>query len=467
MIFSSATFLFIFLPVVFILHLLIPNIKIKNFLLIAASLFFYAWGEGIYVLIMIISVFLGWLAGILISKYDKYAKIITCISVLVNIGMLIVYKYAGFFVEIINFIPGVELPAVSVRLPMGISFFTFQILSYVIDVYRDRSMVNKSYFSTLLYISFFPQLIAGPIVKYHDINLQIENRKQTIDGVSSGIRRFVIGLSKKLLIADVTALVVDSIFALGTNEMSGLCAWLGAIMYVLQIYFDFSGYSDMAIGIGKMFGFDFKENFNYPYISLGIKDFWRRWHISLSTWFKEYLYIPLGGNRKGKVRTYINLFIVFLATGLWHGANFTFVVWGIYNGILIVLERAEIIKIKNKALCHIYTIFAFIIGFVIFRADTLEYAFSYIGRMFNPAAYMTGFSDALAYCTPYLICTAVIGITISMPILPYIKGKIERLPQKTCTLAHAFTYPAILVLLLVCMMVLAANTYSPFIYFRF
>lgn len=467
MIFSSATFLFLFLPVFFLLHLVLPGIKTKNILLVVASLLFYAWGEGIYVLLMIISVFLGWLAGILIAKYDKYAKAITAISVILNIGMLFVYKYAGFFVEIINYIPGIEIPAVTVRLPLGISFFTFQILSYVIDVYRDRSIVNKSYFSTLLYISFFPQLIAGPIVKYHDINLQIESRKVTAEGAAEGIRRFIIGLSKKLLIADVTALAVDSIFALETGSMSGACAWLGAILYIFQIYFDFSGYSDMAIGLGQMFGFKFKENFNYPYVSLGIRDFWRRWHISLSTWFREYLYISLGGNRKGNVRTYVNLFIVFLATGLWHGANFTFLVWGIYNGILIVLERAEIIKIKNKVLCHIYTTFAVIIGFVIFRADSLSVAFSYIGRMFTPSAYTGGFSDALSFCTPYLICTVIFAIVCCLPVLPYIKGKMQTLSLRKVSVLEGATYVLVLLMLFVCIMVLAANTYSPFIYFRF
>ena len=467
MAFSSATFLFLFLPVVFLLHLVLPGIKIKNILLTAASLLFYAWGEGLYVLLMIISVFINWIAGLLIAKYDRFAKLVTALSVVLNIGMLFVYKYAGFFVQTINLIPGINLPEISIRLPLGISFFTFQVLSYVIDVYRDRSMVNKSYFSTLLYISFFPQLIAGPIVKYHDVNLQIENRTLNADIVSQGIRRFIIGLSKKLLIADVTAAVVDDVFAMQVSEISGLCAWLGAVLYIFQIYFDFSGYSDMAIGLGKMFGFDFKENFNYPYTALGIRDFWRKWHISLSTWFREYLYIPLGGNRKGGVRTYINLFIVFLATGFWHGANFTFIVWGIYNGLLIVAERAGFIKIKNKVLNHIYTVFAVIIGFVIFRADTLTYAFSYIARMFTPAAFTNGFADALSYCTPYLIFTAVVALVLCMPVLNLLKQKTEKLPAKAAMAVKGATYPLCLILLLACIMVLAANTYSPFIYFRF
>lgn len=467
MAFSSATFLFLFLPFFFILHLLIPNLKVKNALLIVASLLFYAWGEGLYVLLMIISVFINWLAGLCIVRFERQAKLVTAASVVINIGMLFVYKYVGFFVESLNLIPGINLPAVSVRLPLGISFFTFQVLSYVIDVYRDRSMVNKSYFSTLLYISFFPQLIAGPIVKYHDVYLQIKDRAVTVDKAACGMRRFVIGLSKKLLIADVAAAVVDSVFATEASNISGLCAWLGAMLYIIQIYFDFSGYSDMAIGLGRMFGFEFKENFNYPYISLGIRDFWRRWHISLSTWFREYLYIPLGGNRKGTFRTYLNLFIVFLATGLWHGANFTFVVWGIYNGILIVLERAGILKIKNKVINHIYTLLAVIVGFVIFRADNLTYAFAYIARMFNPKAYIGGFSDALSYCTPYLIFTAVAAIIFCMPILEVLKTKVNHLSPKGIMMARGITYPVCIILLLACVMILAANTYSPFIYFRF
>ena len=467
MAFSSAAFLFLFLPVFFLLHLVIPNIKVKNAILVIASLLFYAWGEGLYVLLMIISVFINWVAGLLIVRFERYAKVVTTLSVIINIGMLFVYKYAGFFVESINLILGIKLPAVSIRLPLGISFFTFQVLSYVIDVYRNHSMVNKSYFSTLLYISFFPQLIAGPIVKYHDVNLQIENRCVTVDSAASGMRRFIIGLSKKLLIADVTAAVVDSVFALETSEISGLCAWLGALLYIFQIYFDFSGYSDMAIGLGRMFGFEFKENFNYPYISLGIRDFWRRWHISLSTWFREYLYIPLGGNRKGIFRTYLNLFTVFLATGIWHGANFTFIVWGIYNGILIVLERAGIIKIRSKILNHVYTLLAITVGFVIFRADTLSYAFDYIIRMFNPKAYFDGFADALSYCTPYLIFTVLAAIILSMPVLSLLKSRVNRLSPKAITVIRGITYPACILLLLACIMVLAANTYSPFIYFRF
>lgn len=466
MVFSSASFLFLFLPVVFILHLVIPNIKIRNILLIVASLLFYAWGEGLYVLLMIASVFINWIAGLLISKRQNIAKVTVAISVVVNIGMLFVYKYIGFFTELLNIIPFVDIPKVNIHLPLGISFFTFQALSYVIDVYREPEIANKSFLSTLLYISFFPQLVAGPIVKYHDVNTQINSRQVTAQGVATGIRRFVIGISKKLLIADVVATVVDVVFTNSPDSITGFCAWLGAVLYIMQIYFDFSGYSDMAIGLGLMFGFDFKENFNYPYISLGIQDFWRRWHISLSTWFKEYLYIPLGGNRKGKARTYINLFIVFLATGLWHGANLTFVVWGLYNGILMILERSKIIKLRFRWLTHIYTVLAIIIGFVIFRADSLNYAIGYFARMFSPSAFALGFSDALSYLTPHLIITIVSAVVCSFPIIPTIRQRLQS-DTATAKAVNAITYPLCLCLLMLCMMTIASSTYSPFIYFRF
>lgn len=466
MVFSSVPFLFLFLPIVFVLHLVLRNRKLQNALLILASLLFYAWGEKLYVLLMIASVFINWLGGLLIARFETRAKLITALAVVFNIGMLFAFKYVGLFVQTLSLLPGVDLPSVSVHLPIGISFFTFQALSYVIDVYRDRSLVQKSFFSMLLYISFFPQLIAGPIVKYHDIQAQLQDRQVTLPEVSVGIRRFMIGLSKKLLIADVMALTVDTIFAAAPGSLSGLCAWLGAICYLFQIYFDFSGYSDMAIGLGKMFGFTFKENFRYPYAALGIRDFWRRWHISLSTWFREYLYIPLGGNRKGNRRTYLNLLIVFASTGLWHGANFTFLVWGLYHGLLLVLERTGFLHIRNKALNHFYTLFAVLIGFVIFRADNLAYALEYLARMFTPSAFTGGFADALQYLTPYFIFTLVIAALACLPVLPSLQNRLAASP-KAGSLFRAVSYPLCMALFLLCIMVLASNSYSPFIYFRF
>jgi alginate O-acetyltransferase complex protein AlgI len=318
----------------------------------------------------------------------------------------------------------------------------------------------------LLYVTFFPQLIAGPIVKYHDINMQMDERRVTIDGVAGGIRRFIIGLSKKLILADTSALVVDSIFAMNADEISGYCAWLGAILYIFQIYFDFSGYSDMAIGLAKMFGFDLLENFNYPYISKSITEFWRRWHISLSTWFREYLYIPLGGNRKGNFRTFINLFLVFIATGIWHGANFTFLIWGIYNGVLIVLERCKFINIKNRVFSHIYTIFAVIIGFVIFRADNLKFAVSFIIRMFSVEAFSLGGADALEFMTPYFIFIIICSIIACIPVLSKIKQLKEK-NEKLYKFLDNCSYIVAFLLFVICFGVLASNSYSPFIYFRF
>ena len=462
--FSSIIFVFGFLPAVFLLHTIIPNIKIKNYFLAIASLFFYAWGEPIHIILMIVSVFINWLLSAFIARKDK-CKIFIVIAVIVNIGLLTVFKYSGFIVESINLL-GTNLPVPEIHLPIGISFYTFQAMSYVIDVYRDKTTFQKSFVATLLYIAFFPQLIAGPIVKYHDINKQLSDRRVTIDGVSSGIRRFIIGLSKKLLLADVAALTVDTIFASDTAQISGFCAWTGAIFYIFQIYFDFSGYSDMAIGLAKMFGFDLLENFNYPYISKSITEFWRRWHISLSTWFREYLYIPLGGNRKGTLRTYVNLFIVFLATGIWHGANFTFLVWGIYNGILMILERCKVIRIKNRVISHIYTLIAVTVGFVIFRADSIGYAIRYLSRMVIPSAFTYGGADALEFFNPYFIVSAIAMVIGCIAIVPKLRV-LEEKKTKIGKILSPASYVASLVLFLICFGVLASNSYSPFIYFRF
>ncbi|MGN1081841.1 MAG: MBOAT family O-acyltransferase, partial [Acutalibacteraceae bacterium] len=459
-----------FLPVVYILYLLVPGLKAKNILLIIASLFFYAWGEGLYVLLMLVSVFVNWLLGIAINKFYDKKKILTSLAVILNIGMLFWFKYSVFFCTSFSKITGVPIPEFSVHLPIGISFYTFQILSYVIDVSRNKDTVQKNFFNLLLYISLFPQLIAGPIVKYHDIMAQLSDRKITVDAVSCGIRRFLIGLSKKVILADTLAKSVDTIFALTGSELTFLTAWIGAVFYTLEIYFDFSGYSDMAIGLGKMFGFDFKENFNYPYISKSIKEFWNRWHISLSTWFKEYLYIPLGGNRKGKVRTCINLFIVFLVTGLWHGAQFTFLLWGIYNGILIILERIGVIpvnKIKSNVVKHIYTLLAVVIGFVIFRADSVMQAFEYLKAMFTLSDLASGFGDALIYLTPFVIFIFAISVAASLPVIPSVKSALGKNGSAVCNAVKASGYIASVLLFAVCFLIMASDSYSPFIYFRF
>jgi alginate O-acetyltransferase complex protein AlgI len=349
-------------------------------------------------------------------------------------------------------------------MPIGISFFTFQTLSYVIDVYKKDVEASKNFINFTTYVSLFPQLVAGPIVRYQTIEKELKDRKVNYNDFGNGVKRFIIGLAKKILIANVVGELCSAL--IGMESVTVVSSWINAIGFTLQIYFDFSGYSDMAIGLAKMFGFDLLENFNYPYISKSITEFWRRWHISLSTWFREYLYIPLGGNRKGRFRTYINLFIVFLATGIWHGANFTFLVWGIYNGVLIVLERCKIINIKNRVFSHIYTIFAVIIGFVIFRADNLKYAISFIVRMFTPKAFLSGGTDALKFMTPYFIFILICSIIACIPVLSKIKQLKEK-NEKTYKFFDNISYIVVFLLFIICFGVLASNSYSPFIYFRF
>lgn len=371
MVFSSLTFLCIFLPVVLALYYLLPTLRIRNVLLIIVSLLFYAYGEPVYVLLMIASIIINYIFGRLLGTENKKKRQwILAIAVIINIGLLVVFKYLDMMVQTINQLSGSEIPLAGLALPIGISFFTFQALSYVIDVYRREVEPQKNLWNVMLYISFFPQLIAGPIVKYHDIQEQIDNRNTDVKEIAEGLRRFIIGLSKKVLISNTMAVTADALFAAGAGELNILSAWIAAIAYMLQIYFDFSGYSDMAIGLGHMFGFRFLENFRYPYISANIQEFWRRWHISLSTWFKEYLYIPLGGNRKGKARTCLNKMIVFFSTGLWHGANWTFVLWGLWHGVFLLFEQVCPVKKLPKVLAHIYALLVVCVGFVMFRGDT-------------------------------------------------------------------------------------------------
>lgn len=345
MVFSSTIFLFIFLPIVFILYYISPWMRVRNLLLITASLVFYAFGEPLYVLIMLGCVILNYIFGRLLSGGRGNRKLIVTVAVILNVSLIGVFKYTDFLIETLNEILGTALPLPGIPLPIGISFFTFQAMSYVIDVYRNEERGERNFSNLLLYISFFPQLVAGPIIKFEDIRMELSKRNTDIKEIAEGIQRFISGLGKKILIANVMGLVCDSIFAMG--EVNILLAWTAGISYTLQIYFDFSGYSDMAIGLGKMFGFHYKENFNYPYISTSVTEFWRRWHISLSSWFKDYLYIPLGGNRKGKTRTYINKYIVFFTTGLWHGASWNFVLWGLFHGTFAFLEEKNIIPRKK------------------------------------------------------------------------------------------------------------------------
>ena len=467
MVFSSLVFISVFLPVVFILYTVIPGRKLKNVLLIIASLLFYAYGEPVYVLVMICSVIFNYIFGLFSTDKNKYNKIVLIIAIIFNLGALAVFKYLGFFVSSLNDIIGFSIPIPNIELPIGISFFTFQALSYVIDVYRGEVSPQKNLGKVMLYISFFPQLIAGPIIKYHDIEKQIDNRQQTIDLVVNGFRRFIVGLSKKVLIANTMATVVDSIYSTNQSEVNILTAWVGAIGYTMQIYFDFSGYSDMAIGLGKMFGFEFKENFNYPYISTSVKEFWRRWHISLSTWFKEYLYIPLGGNRKGKGRTCLNKIIVFFCTGLWHGANCTFVIWGLYHGIFLLIE-SYIPKIKiPKFIKHIYLLLVVTIGFVIFRVDDISQGIFMIEKMFTGFEFSsTSMSLFVGQMTPLFITTLLVAIIASLPFKNFVNSIVSK-NEKTMKVYNSALYVLSFGLLALCMLNLSSGSYNPFIYFRF
>lgn len=468
MLFSSTTFLFIFLPVVLAAYYL-ARPSFRNFILLAASMFFYAWGEPRYLLIMISIVTVNYCSAILIERHRKYAKLILTLSILIDIGNLIYFKYTNFILENLNTIFDSNLDMLRVIMPIGISFYTFQAMSYLVDVYRKDCNVQKNYYDLMLYITLFPQMIAGPIVKYHDVEQQIGNRETTMKDFAAGLRRFIIGLAKKVLIANTIGAVVERIFVMDTVNFSTPIAWLGAISYSLQLYYDFSGYSDMAIGLGKMFGFTFLENFNYPYISKSITEFWRRWHISLSTWFKEYLYIPLGGNRLGNNRTYFNLFIVFLATGIWHGASWNFIFWGLWHGFFIILERItswhkKELKTAGNIAKHLYTILVFIIGWVIFRADTMTYAAKYILRMFG-----IGEQTLTLYYWNYFICnTEIIMMAIALICSTPIFRNMIHVPKGRGMLLRKILLNAWLGILFVLSSASIADaTFNPFIYFRF
>lgn len=466
MVFSSTVFLFVFLPVVFILNFFIKN-KYSNIFLLLASLIFYAWGEPIMVLLMAFSIILNWFLGRKISNASsiKTKKILLSIGIICDLGILGYYKYAGFLVSIINSIFSENVindPKIS--LPIGISFFTFQAMSYLIDVYRNDVDASPQLINTAFYISFFPQLIAGPIVKYKDINKQIENRNITYDGVTLGFKRFIYGLAKKVLISNVMGMCADIVYSYDVFAIDSVTAWIGALAYTFQIYYDFSGYSDMAIGLGKMFGFDILENFNYPYLSKSISEFWRRWHISLGSWFREYLYIPLGGNRKGKIRTYINLFIVFFCTGLWHGASFSFVFWGLYHGFFSIIERLGLKKFldKHKCISWIYCFSIVNFGWVLFRAADIAKAGRIILRMITPWRYSVipiNMWNYIDYKTIFVSFCAVLGMGLLKNIVP------EKIKEKWNGSFVEAIYCSLL--LIICLASVASDTYNPFIYFQF
>ena len=464
MVFSSMVFLCVFLPAAFCLHLLLPGMRAKNFLLVVASLVFYAYGEPIYVILLVASSAGNYILARLTGECPKIRKLTMTLAVVINLGLLVFFKYSGFLVDTFNSVTGAGIPVPQVRMPIGISFFTFQALSYVIDVYRGDASVQKNFGKVLLYISFFPQLIAGPIVKYHDVEAEINNRKQTPDEIGKGIRRFIAGLSKKVLIANTMGLVADNLFGAAATGITGPGAWLGAVSYMLQIYFDFSGYSDMALGLGMMFGFHFHENFDYPYISASIREFWRRWHMSLSGWFKEYLYIPLGGNRRGKFRTVVNKMIVFVCTGIWHGASFNFLFWGIYHGFFLMLEEyIPFIGKKGGKLKsffqHVYALLVVCVGFVFFRADTMKQGCFWIREMFTDFGWKaSAMSLTLQQLTPVYLVTLAAALVAAVPVNSMLKKY---------KWYEGFTYVLSLAGFALCVLSLAGGTYNPFIYFRF
>ena len=457
MLFSSIPFLFYFLPCVLLLYAISPK-KFKNFTLLVCSLVFYAWGEPRLVLLMLITVLGGYILGLLTEKFNKHKKLFLTLAVALSLGFLGYFKYVDFFIENINLMTGLSIPLLNVALPIGISFYTFQLLSYNIDVYRGNVPAQRNFVDLATYISLFPQLIAGPIVRYSDVAKQLRNRNHSFDKIALGVRRFVIGLSKKIIIANTLGEICE-IFK-SSNDKSVLYFWLYAVAFALHIYFDFSGYSDMAIGLGKLFGFDFAENFDYPYISKSITEFWRRWHISLGTWFRDYVYIPLGGSRVGMARMTINLLIVWMLTGFWHGAEWNFILWGLYFAVLLIVEKLFLLKWLNhsKVISRIYVLLLVVISFVIFNAGSINEAFVYIGGMLGVGDYPLVSTEALYYLKDYLfvLIIAIVGAT-NFP--KYFVTKFKTLQ---------WLEPIVLIaLLVVSTAYLVDGSFNPFLYFRF
>lgn len=467
MVFSSTFFLFSFLPIVLFLYFISKD-SIKNSILLCASLFFYAWGEPKHIIIMFLVIILNYFAGILLTH--KRSKLILILAILGNLSFLFIFKYTDFFINNINYIFDTNLKNVNLVLPIGISFFTFQSMSYTIDVYRGEVSVQRNLLKLALYVSLFPQLVAGPIVRYQTVEYEINNRVHTIEKIKSGIIRFIYGLSKKVLIANFLGTLSEEAFSKGVNN-SILLTWIAVIAYSLQIYFDFSGYSDMAIGLGKIFGFSFLENFNYPYISTSASEFWRRWHISLGSWFKDYVYIPLGGNKKGKLCTYKNLFVVWFLTGFWHGANWTFILWGLLFFLAICIEKSLIgdyIRKLWKPFQHLYLLLLIMIGWVLFRANSLSEAGNILKTMFGFGIYPYWHYTIPMYLNDYWYIL-VLGILFSLPTAQFIKDKL------TTKLTNIESSPifnvcqTIILMFLFSLVVLTLinSTYNPFLYFNF
>ena len=470
MLFSSLVFLWFFLPAAVFLYYLAPGRNAKNIVLFAASLIFYGWGGPRYLLLVLLTALLCYAAGLCLDAAGERTalkKLSVGVFVLITLGILGYFKYYNFFAATAGRLAGKELfPLRDIVLPLGISFYTFQAISYVVDVYRGKSPAQKNLFHMALYLFLFPQILSGPIIKYHQVAGQLTNRNETISMQFYGIKRFVYGLAKKVLLANTFGQSVDYIMGVPSGQMGTLTAWLAVILYTLQIYYDFSGYSDMAIGLGRIFGFYYEENFNYPYLSSSITEFWRRWHISLSTWFRDYLYIPLGGNRKGLGRTCVNLFIVFLATGLWHGASMTFIIWGIYHGIFILSERLWLKKVLDrnpvKFLNHLYAMFVVVFGWLLFRAPSMTYAIDLAKAMIRPSK---GLWNAGLFANNKILFLAVLGILLCGPVqalFPRFRNHI--FDEENVSYGDI---AVMIVLFFLSTMVVVSSTYTAFIYFQF
>lgn len=471
MVFSSLLFLFRYLPIVMALYFILPK-KYRNALLFVASLVFYAWGEPIYVTLMIFSTVVDYTHGMLVQRYKdrgniRAAKWAVASSMIINLALLGFFKYSDFLIATVNSVFGAEIPLLNLPLPIGISFYTFQTMSYTVDVYRGDAKVQKNIISFGAYVALFPQLIAGPIVQYKTIAEQLDTRRENFDDFSEGVTRFMMGLGKKVLLANNAGIIWDTVLASNLDTLPVLTAWIGIIAYSFQIYFDFSGYSDMAIGLGKMLGFHFLENFNYPYMSKSITEFWRRWHISLGTWFRDYVYIPLGGNRKGPAKHIINICIVWFLTGLWHGANWNFILWGVYFGALLIIEKFFLLKLLKKlpgVVSHIYTLFFVVISWAIFAIEDMSKLGKFIAAMFGAGG---SFADNTSM---YLLITnAVLFVILAIAATPAPKHLAGKLLTKlgenpTGTLIKNVTFAAILI---ISTAYLVDASYNPFLYFRF
>ena len=468
MVFSSATFMFLFLPIFFILYYLAP-FKAKNVVLCIFSLIFYAWGEPIYIVLMIFSSVVDYCNGRCMEKFYRHRKVFLCISILVNLSLLGFFKYSTLLVNTIDHIFGLSFAAPNPALPIGISFYTFQTMSYSIDVYRKEVETEHNFLDFMAYVSMFPQLIAGPIVRYKTVNRELHQRTINLDGFGQGAYRFLRGLFKKVIIANSVGAIFTDVSALQLKSQSALTLWIAILAFSLQIYFDFSGYTDMAIGIGKMIGFTFPENFNYPYFADTVSDFWRRWHMSLTTWFRDYVYIPLGGSRKGTPRTIINIFIVWALTGIWHGAEWNFMLWGIYFGILLLLEKFVIGKFLQKLpsfLRHIYVCVLAMIGWVIFSFEKVSDIFTYIRGMFHFGNFA---DDRAMFLLHEYKRILLIAAVFAMPVIPWAKKQIKKRVKNSIALnvIYAVTTLIMLGLFVLSVAMIISESYNPFLYFRF